>query len=291
MKKLLAWAQTVARNTETFPLDEDEVVSATLYGVTKYIRDFLAGKFMGVHKPLLAKYIRTEILNTRQCLLTAGRNWFNTVDMYGDNDIILVPDTHTTDPYYSLLRKEVARAVLTSNKLTPKHKALFILLNVGWSWRDSCELCKIFKVNSQGLSQLWRELQSYVKEDLLLLGSNRYYERRLRRQILVRSKSKLQQLRKMLLDTYEKLQTTNEKSRLRKRLKAIYREIAYVLETISYKYEEFRDHYNAFISILSGNDYIHTSILLKIDEVVELIDQTIEDDYVKSQLRMGAECK
>jgi len=95
----------------------------------------------------------------------------------------------------------------------------------------------------------------------------------------------------MLLDTYEKLQATNEKSRLRKRLKAIYREIAYVLETLADKCEEFRDYHNAFVSILSGSDYVHTNTLFKIDEVIDLIDPTIEDDYVQSQLRIGVECK
>ena len=268
MKHLTKWVQSVARSMDISPLSEEDAVSAAMFGLSKYIHDFLEGKITKVHKPLLIKYIRTEILNARQRLLTVGRNWFNTVDIHEDNDITQIPDLTIFDPYFQVLRKDVARAVLCSKKLTPKHKALFILLSLGWSWRDSCELCRIFKVNNQGLEQLWDELQDFVRKDLLLLPDNRFYKHRKQKQILITAKHKLQQLEKALYDIHTKLQddeiTILEKQKCKKRLKALYHEVTYTLRKLISVCEEFKN--------LIPNECTPVVILLTITKAINRID-------------------
>lgn len=271
MKDLLRWVQSVARNIDSSPLSEDEAISAAMFGLAKYIRDFLEGKIVGSHKPLLIKYIRTEILNARQRLLTVGRNWFSTVDIYEGNDITLIPSPQT-DPYYQVLRKDVALGVLRSKCLTPKHKTLFILLSLGWSWRDSCELCKIFKVNSQGLERMWNELHDYVRKELLLLPDNKYYERRRRRQSLILAKHRLQQLKIAIQDAYKELQrttSTTKRQKYKKRLNALYREIMYTLDKLATVWKEFKD-------LISDNDVTIDNIQLTISIATSRIDHLID---------------
>lgn len=140
------------------PLTYEEAIEIGFEAVAKFFNDVKRGKTKRNRK-ILVKYIKTEILNEKQKLLTKKRYAVTTAEL---EEISLPCKEIWSNPFLYVLLKEIDQLVIKRSTLSIKHKFLYLLLRTGYSRKEFNEICNLLCVEPQKLLIMWEELKEYV---------------------------------------------------------------------------------------------------------------------------------